>query len=146
MRKSKPLSKQDASGESFVQEMLDGDPTYAINFDRLQFDKIINKYVIFEFLLCEEEQLVSPYTSHPNRYWFKNARKFISLWEAAIKLEADLYLINYAKVGTKHENEVLAIKVLSVDENGIKKEIRKKFSRQEFKTWFQNKNNNCASK
>jgi len=141
---SKPLSKKDDSGDSFVQEMLGGDPTYAINFDRLQFDKNLGNYIIFEFLLCEEEQVVTPYSSHPNRYWFKNSRKFIGLWEAARKLEAVLYLVNYAKKGTKHEDEVLVIKVLDLDNTGIKQEKIKKFTRTEFQTWFRDKNRQSA--
>jgi hypothetical protein len=97
---SKALGSGDESGADFVRELLDGDPTFAINFDRLQFDPVEGGYIIFEFLLCDEKQAergITPFTSHPWRYWNKNSRKFISLWKAAQKLEARLFLVNYAK-------------------------------------------------
>ncbi|HNX38770.1 MAG TPA: hypothetical protein PKI15_10470, partial [Candidatus Cloacimonadota bacterium] len=37
----------------------------------------------------------------------KNRMKFISLWKAAQKLEAKLFLVNYTKKGTTHEDKVL---------------------------------------
>ena len=124
--------------------MLSGDPTYAINFDRIQFDPDLKTYIIFEFLLCEEDQFVTPYTSHPRRYWNKNKQKFISLWRITQKLNAVLSLVNYAKKGTEFENEVLAIKVLELDNDGIRKEQVKKFTREEFKEWFRKKNRKCS--
>lgn len=99
-KKSKPLGKSDDSGFEFAKEMLQNDPTAAINFDRIQKHPTIG-YIIFEYLLCEEDQKVNPYTSHPNRYWHKNSKKFISLWELTKALDATLYLVNYAKKGTK---------------------------------------------
>lgn len=113
---SKPLGMDDISGFDFVKELLNGDSTYAINFDRIQWDSKFNQYVIVEFLLCEETQNVSPHTSHPNRYFLKNKHKFISLWTISQKLGARLYLVNYAKNGTKHENEVLFMIVEDVNE------------------------------
>ena len=114
---SKPLGIDDVSGFDFVKEMLDGDPTYAINFDRIQWDSKYNQYVIVEFLLCEEAQSVNPHTSHPNRYFLKNRHKFISLWKITQKLNARLYLVNYAKKGTTHEDKVRFMLVKNVDEN-----------------------------
>ena len=144
MGHSKPLSKIDESGDSFVQEMLNGNPTFAINFDRLQFDKKQNTYIIFEFQLCEENQVVTPFSSHPNRYWYKNSQKFISLWKATQKLDAVLYMVNYAKRGTRHSNEVLVIKVLDLNQDGIRSEEQMKFSREKFGEWFRDRNNRCA--
>ena len=143
MSMSKPLGHDDESGFSFVREILQGDPTYAINFDRLQLHPTLG-YLIFEFLLCEEAQVVTPITSHPNKYWHKNSRKFISLWRAAKDLDATLYLINYAKYGTKHENKVMAIKVLEIDHTkGITIEQKKDFTRAEFAEWFRKLNSEC---
>ncbi|MGH7457642.1 MAG: hypothetical protein ACREKN_00975 [Longimicrobiaceae bacterium] len=116
--RSKPLGSDDVSGAEFVRELLAGDPTYAVNFDRIQWDSEIGRYVMVEFLLCEEEQCergVTPHTSHPNRYFHKNARKFISLWTIAHKLDAVLYLVNYARAGTRHQNEVRVMKVQGLD-------------------------------
>ncbi len=41
--------------------------------------------------------------------------KFISLWKIAQELNALLYLVNYSKKDTEYEDEVLVMKVLSVD-------------------------------
>jgi hypothetical protein len=140
---SKPLSHDDESGFLFVKELLNGDPTFAINFDRLQKHPKYG-YIIFEFLLCEESQVVTPRTSHPNKYWHKNSRKFISLWRAAKDLNAILYLVNYAKAGTNHEDEVTAIRVYEVDDvKGITREEKKDFSRKEFAAWFRKLNSEC---
>lgn len=143
MNMSKPLGHDDESGFSFVREILKGDPTFAINFDRLQHHPKLG-YLIFEFLLCEEAQVVTPNTSHPNKYWHKNSRKFISLWKAAKDLNATLYLVNYAKLGTQHENKITAIKVLELDPaKGITQEQKKDFSRAEFSDWFRKLNSEC---
>ena len=66
--KSKPLGHDDTSGFEFVKEILDGDPTAGINFDRLQRHPT-KGYIIFEWLLCDEKQQVTPYSSHPKNYW-----------------------------------------------------------------------------
>ena len=144
MTNSKPLGIEDESGFSFVKEVLQGDNTCAINFDRLQKHPQ-RGYIIFELLLCEEHQTVSPFSSHPNRYWNKNARKFISLYEVSKDLNATLYLVNYAKKGTQHEDEVLVIKVLEVDVKlGITKEQKKPMTRSEFGEWFRILNSECC--
>src|SRR6266568_227896 len=119
---SKPLGHADESSFEFVKEMLQGEPTFSINFDRLQFDRVDKRYVIFEFLLCEEEQGakgVTPRTSHPKRYWHKNKEKFLAIWRVARDLRARVFLVNYAKAGTKYADEVLLIEVLDMDESGI---------------------------
>jgi hypothetical protein len=140
---SKPLSHDDESGFFFVREMLAGNPTYAINFDRLQKHPQ-RGYIIFEFLLTDEAQFVNPNTSHPNKYWHKNSRKFVALWQASRDLKATLFLVNYAKQGTKHQDKVTAIKVLDLDPlTGITKEQRRDFTRLEFGEWFRRLNSEC---
>jgi len=138
---SKPLGTGDESAVEFVQEMLQGDPTYGINFDRVQWDSEEERYVIVEFLLCEERQFkrgVTPYSSHPNRYFNLNAQKFISLWKLAQELEAKLYLVNYSKSGTKYQDQVLLMEVLNVDKGRtLPVETRDtRFTRKEFSEWF----------
>ena len=123
--------------------MLAGNPTYAINFDRLQKHPQ-RGYIIFEFLLTDEAQFVNPNTSHPNKYWHKNSRKFVALWQASRDLKATLFLVNYAKQGTKHQDKVTAIKVLDLDPlTGITKEQRRDFTRLEFGEWFRRLNSEC---
>lgn len=145
-KKSKALGHDDESGFEFVLEMLDGDVTAAVNFDRLQRHPK-EGYIIFEYLLCDESQFargITPYTSHPNKYWNKNKRKFLSLWRAALDLDAKLYLVNYSKKGTAKEDEILLIEVfgMSVD-GGLWKDKTKKMTREEFKTWFRKLNSEC---
>ena len=143
-QRSKKLEHDDQSGFEFVKEMLSEDCTAAVNFDRLQKHPE-HGYFIMEYLLCEEGQKVTPYTSHPNRYWKKNATKFLSLWRAKLNFSATLYLVNYAKKGTKSENEILLIKVLDMDETGIVDQVITKHTREEFSQWFRKLNSECLT-
>ncbi len=140
---SKKLLHDDNSGFEFAKEMLAGDVTAGINFDRLQKHPI-RGYIIFEYLLCDEKQQhVNPYTSHPKYYWNKNKRKFISLWDVANALKATLYLVNYAKKNTRHEDKIKVIKVLEMSDNGITKEESKQMTRSEFRIFFRRLNSEC---
>ncbi len=144
---SKALNSGDESGADFARELLQGDPTFAINFDRLQYDPTEGRYIIFEFLLCEEKQAergITPFSSHPRRYWHKNKRKFLSLWKAAQKLEARLFLVNYAKKDSPYADEILVIEVLEMDEKGISREKVGKINRAKFSQWFREMNKRCA--
>lgn len=143
MTTSKPLLQSDESGFYFAQEMLAGDPTAGINFDRLQYHPN-HGYIIFEYLLCEESQPhVTPHTSHPKFYWHKNKKKFLSLFKVAQDLKATLYLVNYAKLGTTHDDKIKVIKVLEMDSSGITNEISKNYDRSSFQNWFRILNRNC---
>ncbi len=139
---SKKLGHYDESGFEFSKELLGDMPTAAINFDRLQKHPKYG-YIIFEYLLCEEEQSVTPHSSHPKNYWGKNKRKFLALWRARNDFHAVLFLVNYAKKGTKAEDEVLLIEVKDMDENGILREEQWKLTREEFRQWFQKLNRDC---
>lgn len=145
MSGSKVLAQDDSSGFAFAQEMLGGDPTYAINFDRIQ--KHPEKgYIIFEYLLCEENQTVNPHTSHPNNYFRKNSRKFIALNEIAQDLGATLYLVNYAKKDTKHEDKIRLMKVQAVDPQNTENPVDTKnwdLTREEFSKRFRELNKEC---
>lgn len=143
---SKPLEHDDESGFLFAQEMLAGDVTAAVNFDRFMRHPR-QGFIIMEYLLCEEEQMqkhnTTPYTSHPNRYWDKNRRKFLSLWRAALDLRGTLYLVNYAKSGTAFEDQILLIKVNGMNENGIFDQECTQFNRRSFQDWFRDLNRAC---
>ena len=142
MAESKKLGHDDSSGFEFVKSMLGDNVTAAINFDRLQKHPT-EGYIIFELLKCEDSQSVTPYTSHPNKYWNKNSRKFLSLWRAKQDLNAKLYLVNYAEAETAHADKVLLIEVLDIDENGIISEKKTKHTRKSFSSWFIDLNNQC---
>lgn len=139
MKHSKPLRNPDISGFNFMQEVMAGEPGAAINFDCL-LRKSDGTYLIFELLLCEEYQTVDPWTSHPNRYWHKNSLKFISLWNAAQAMGAQLWLVNYAKAGTKHEDKVKCMHVINCTKEGIQTEDYN-MSRQQFSEYFRKLNN-----
>jgi len=132
------------SSPEFAQEMLDGQDTAAINFDRLQYHPQAGD-ILFEYLKCEEEQDkrgITPYTSHPNKYWYKDKRKFLALWRVAQDLPATLFLVNYAEAGTRHADEILLIRVKDVTADGLKGDNRR-FTRSEFQAWFQELNKAC---
>jgi len=44
---SKQLGIEDTSAFEFVKEILQGDPTYGINFDRIQWDSKEEQYVMW---------------------------------------------------------------------------------------------------
>ena len=138
------LTHDDSSGYAFAQEMLDGQNTAAINFDRLQYHPE-QGYIIFEYLKCDEEQDkrgITPYTSHPNKYWHKDKRKFLALWRVAQDLPATLFLVNYAEAGTKHADKILLIRVTHVTPEGLQGDT-KQMTRRQFQAWFQELNRAC---
>ena len=139
MGESKALGHDDESGFLFAKEMLEGDVTAAVNFDRfMRYPKA--GFIIMEYLLCEEEQMekhnTTLYTSHPNKYWHLNKRKFLSLWRAALDLKGTLYLVNYAKKGTKCDDQILLIKVKGMNENGIFEQEIQKFTSIIHSNWL----------
>ena len=64
--------------------------------------------------------------------------KFISLWKIAQELNALLYLVNYSKKDTEYEDEVLVMKILSVDETKKEPVLSEnvKMNRLEFSNWL----------
>lgn len=143
MAGSKALGHWDESGFEFAQEMLAGDETAAINFDRLQRHPE-QGYLIFEYLRCGPEQTtVTPWTSHPKYYWHKNKRKFLALWRVAQDLGGTLYLVNYAAKGDPNDDQIRVIRVEEMDEEGIRKETDWKTDRAQFSAWFRKRNREC---
>lgn len=114
----------DDSAFSISKACLANDVTYGFNIDKLIYNDKTKEVYIFELLLCEEAQSVTPWTSHPNKYFNKNSMKFINLHKFSNELRSNLYLINYAKPETKAENQILFMKVLSLDEKNIKSPIK----------------------
>jgi len=144
MQISKSLKHPDYSGTEFQIELANREPTFGINFDVLLKHPKYG-YVIIELLLCEESQLsVNPWTSHPSKYWNKNWRKFVKLWEVTQALHGTLLLVNYAKRGTKHEDKVKLIRVFEMDEKGIKRQREVIYTRETFGKWYRNFNKQCG--
>ena len=68
--------------------------------------------------------------------------KFISLWEITKKLKTKLYLINYAKKNTTHEDKVLVMEVNDINpqEDEPVKTNNTKMSRDDFSKEFRKLN------
>ena len=128
---SKPISKGDDGAKDLIIESLEGKSTGGFDLDSIYCKD--GKYTVIEFLRCET---VRPFDSHPKRYWHLNAQKFISLWEIALKLEADLFLVNYED----SREQFKVIKVKKLDQTGIKEEESVQWNFQQFKQWFQKLN------
>jgi len=54
-------------------------------------------------------------------------------------------LVNYAKKGTQHEDKILLIEVINLDDEGIKDENVTKMTRQQFKEFFRKVNSECLT-
>ena len=89
---SKPLRKPETSVQRLIKAIMGEQPTYAIDVEMIM--KTGTGWVMIEFLKCDS-RWVTPATSHPRRYWWKNWRKFLRLWEIAVELDAQLILVNY---------------------------------------------------
>lgn len=130
-KKSKAIGKADDDAKILIIEALEGKHTGGFDLDSIY--KIGDTYYVLEFLKCDT---VRPNKSHPNRYWFKNSQKFISLWDISKKLEGYLFLVNYEE----SREQFKVIKVLELDKTGILKEEAREWDFTEFKKWFQSLN------
>ena len=128
MDRSKPIKKADDDAKELIIELLAGKNTGGFDLDSIYV--IEDSYFVIEFLKCET---VRPYKSHPNRYWFKNSQKFLSLWKITQKLGGRLFLLNYEE----SREQFLLIEVLNLDNSGIKNEVKKELNFQQIQTWFQ---------
>ncbi len=126
-KKSKPIKKTDDDAKALIIEALEGELTGGFDIDSIY--KINGSYYVIEFLKCET---VRPNNSHPNRYWFKNKQKFISLWEITKKLEGNLFLVNYED----SREQFRVIKVIELNQSGIIKQEIREWNFDEFKNWF----------
>lgn len=130
-KQSKPIGKTDDDAKKVIIEALEGNLTGGFDIDSIYLIK--DTYYVLEFLKCDT---VSPVDSHPNRYWFKNSQKFISLWRITQKLEGKLFLVNYED----SREQFKVIKVLELTDSGIKKEKSWNWTFEQFKEWFQELN------
>lgn len=112
MENSKPLKRTDESATRLVINTLNGKNAYGINIDTI-FKTKKHGYVLLEFLKCESKY-VNGCQSHPRRYWKKNWRKFVRLWEIAKKLDAKFILVNYEEPAL---NSYANFRIMEVDMN-----------------------------
>lgn len=130
-KQSKPIGKTDEDAKKLIIETLDRNVTGGFDIDSIYL--IDNTYYVLEFLKCDT---VRPVNSHPNRYWFKNSQKFISLWEITQKLEGRLFLVNYED----SREQFKVIEVIELTDKRIIKEKSYNWSFKQFKKWFQDLN------
>lgn len=160
--KSKVISAADDSAARLLMDLLDGSPGRNFDIESLFVERMNDgtwRFVMYEFLKAVS---VPPENSHPNYYWYKNQRKFLSLWTIAKVFEkagfkADLYLVNYRD----NQSLVKLMKVVDINPDATEivrrqgvdrfgktvREIRKwvvtedeVVSYQEFKTGFKSFN------
>lgn len=138
------LGHSDESGFQFQQEMLRGAPSAAINFDCI-LNHPIHGVTIIELLQVSKEwqdRGITPYMSHPNKYWHKNKQKFISLWNYTQDAHGMLLCVNYAPTGTKYENMVGILRVLGATDKGYETKLTK-WDREQFSKWYIAYNKAC---
>jgi len=126
---SKKISKPDESAKELIIEIMGEELTGGFDIDSI-YHMPDGKWIIIEFLKCDT---VRPFDSHPNRYWYKNSQKFISLFNLKESLNAKLFLVNYED----SRKQFLLIEVKAIDKDkGIIKEDKTKMSFTEFKDFF----------
>ena len=133
MINSKKISKVDEDAKRLIIEVMGNELTGGFDVDSI-YQMPNKEWVILEFLKCDT---VRPFESHPNRYWFKNSQKFISLWNLKNDLKGELLLINYED----SREQFLLIKVKNINnEQGIIDEEKTKMTFEEFRRFFVNLN------
>lgn len=137
MTLSKPISKGDDDAKALIIEALGGELTGGFDIDSIY--KIGDQYIILEFLKCDT---VRPNDSHPRRYWNKNWRKFVSLWDVTKRLNGRLYLVNYED----SRDQFKVIRVLRLDNTGILEEDVHPMNFEEFKAWYKDLNKRALQK
>lgn len=144
---SKILQRNDWSLVAFMEEMLGNEENYALNFDRLSYDFSSDKFILMEFQKVSEEKIhngVSPWESHPVRYWDRCWRKYVVLWKAVQRLQADFYIVNYCEPGLPCSNEIRVMQVFSLNRYGIRKWSDWKTDRKNFSTFLREMNARCC--
>ena len=135
---SKTIRKAEDPAKRLMIELLEGKDGHGIDIDVLFYHEHYG-WTVVEFLKCDT---VKPTRSHPNRYWFKNWRKFVTLWEVTKKLDGKLFLVNYSD---DKSDRSLIIEVLELEkDNGITKQRCKSLNWQELKRWYQDINDSVG--
>ncbi len=116
-----PTDRVENTPFALTKYLLNKYVTYGFNIDQIIYNEKSQEIYLFEYLLCESSQTVTPYESHPNRYFSNNSQKFITLFKFSSQFHLPLYLLNYAKPYTTHQDKILFMKVLNVDPLNLNK-------------------------
>ena len=135
MAGSKILWKWDDGAKILLIELLNWAKTWWFDLDSVY---CVNwKYFVIEFLKFESKfPWMTPFTSHPNKYWF-NKQKFISLWDITQKLNWKLFLINYETTDEwKIWDRFKLMEVVSINKEKWLKTIDTNKNLLEMKQWW----------
>lgn len=124
--KSKSISKTDDSAAQLLMDVLGEDGGRNFDIESIFAERKNDgqwKWTIYEFLKADT---IPPQASHPNYYWFKNKRKFLSLWTIVnvfrkAGFECDLLLVNYSDDKTLSIKEMI-VKSIETDPSDIYRE------------------------
>lgn len=128
----------DNNGRELIIPALAGIHTHFFDFDLLNTKSGFN----IEFLKNEshikkrqgkQKWDLSNSATHPNRYWRQNKMEFLTLWEACKIVRSDLYLLSYSE---DINEDLHLMKVLNLDEDGIKHDIGFKIKYNAFIEWL----------
>lgn len=137
----------DNNGRELIIPALVGTHTRFFDFDLLNTRRRFN----IEFLKNEshikkrqgkQKWELSNSATHPNRYWRQNKMKFLTLWEACKIIRSDLYLLSYSE---DINEELHLMKVLDLNENGIKHDIEFKIKYNVFIEWLKEMENGIVN-
>jgi hypothetical protein len=113
---SKKIGHADDSSATLLKEVIGEESGRNFDIDSLFVERLASgewRWVVYEFLKAEK---IPPKVSHPNYYWNKNFRKFLSLWALIETLRksghlADLILLNYSDDRAVDVKEMLVLSV-----------------------------------
>jgi len=77
---------------------------------------------------------VAPAESHPNRYWQKDGKHFVSLYNKAKENKAQLFLVNYKVSDPKVK--VIWVKKLDA-KKGITAQVQEVLDREQYTAWLE---------
>jgi len=139
---SKPIRMVDESSKKLIIDLLEGSETHGFDIDSIYYHRDYG-WTIIEFLKCET---VLPKDSHPNRYWFKNWRKFSAIWKLVKALGGTFFYVNYSD--DKNQTFVVSRVIeMEVGEKGrIVEEDRKNVAFRELKEWYKEEINGKPGK
>ena len=128
----------DNNGRELIIPALSSTETHFFDFDLLNSKRKFNVEFLKNDSHMKKRQGLQNWelpnvATHPNRYWRMNKMKFLTLWEACKIIQSDLYLLSYSD---DIAEDLHLMKVLDLDENGIKHDIGFRINYEAFIEWL----------